>query len=174
MFQKTMYAFLCYKFSATITRILVKIEIFDYDTALIKNDYFIYSVKEIKRDLENIKVYYRESSGIEIEFDTEKSKADKTIKVLGYIILEIISSKGIALPMKYNVELYEKLYYLNDHNSIEKKKKFVDMLKNLPEYTEGLTTFVHENMTDDTIGRYFTEISNGTFLLDDFWFFKEQ
>lgn len=169
-----MFAFLCYKFSITITRILVKIEIFDNDIALIRNDYFVYSIKEIKRDLENVKVYYRESSGINIEFDTEKTRVNQTVKVLGYLILETISLKDIAIPIGYSQELYEKLYYLNDHFSIEKKRKIADIIRDLPKIIGTLHECVFTGLGDKDMNKYLRELSDGTYLLEDYWFFKEQ
>jgi ABC-type antimicrobial peptide transport system permease subunit len=174
VFSKTIYAFLCYKFSITITRILVKIEVFNNNIVLIRNDYFVYTVKEIKKDLENMKLHYSDTSGLDIDFSTEKKRTDNVVQVLGYIILETSSLKFPALPMSYNSELYEKLYFLNDHNSSDKKKKLEDIVKNLPEITQELTTFVYTSITDETLGRYFHEICNNTFLLTDEWFFKEQ
>jgi len=174
VFSKTIYAFLCYKFSITITRILVKIEVFNNNIVLIRNDYFVYTVQEIKKDLENMKLHYRDTSGLDIDFSTEKKRTDNVVQVLGYIILETSSLKSPALPMNYNSELYENLYFLNDHDSFEQRIKLEEVIKNLPEIKENITAFVYRNLSDKTLEKYFKDMLNNTFLLTDEWFSNEQ
>jgi hypothetical protein len=81
VFSKTIYAFLCYKFSITITRILVKIEIFNNNIVVIKNEYLTYNSNEIKKDLKLLKRNINTNSGVEIDFNTDKGGNNNTIGV---------------------------------------------------------------------------------------------
>jgi uncharacterized protein (DUF169 family) len=80
----------------------------------------------------------------------------------------------MLLPLKYNEEIYEKLYFLNDHDSFEQRIKLEEVIKNLPEIKENITAFVYRNLSDKTLEKYFKDMLNNTFLLTDEWFSNEQ
>lgn len=113
-----MFDFLCYKFTLEISQIDILLDFENNSRGITKNKYFTYTIKEIKSDLESLKLSYLESSNISVEYSNKLSTYNKDhikhFDILLYLVLTVESLEEFRV-ISYNEEIYMKLLYYNDY-----------------------------------------------------------
>ena len=138
--NRTMFAFLCYKASVDIKRVLIAINFGKEFIYIVKNDYLIWPVSRIIQDLESLRVNFEINSDILLDisenFNVERIDNRVHIKTDAYLILEFGLPLPVdTVPIKYNEKIYKELYFYNDQDNFSALKTFTldssDKLANL-------------------------------------------
>ena len=162
LLDQALFYYLCYKYNSSIKSIQIVLEMPNQKKVFFRNEYYNYTISEIKKDLQQLTLMYYSDSDAVIQITSEHfvKLGNNGKKILGskmYIAININISKGlfidedemVSLPCEYNSTLFDNLLYYNDYGVLRGKNDNIEFLNNLISYKKDEILESYVNLVSD-------------------------